>query len=92
MKVKNTSQRNIHILTAHSKAGLPERLVIVAEATHEIDDAEWKKFAGKTTEGLIKNEILKVLEAPKLTEAEAKAAKEAEIAAAKKLLAESKAS
>lgn len=77
MKIKNTTKRNIHIRAPHKfKGALPARLVLVAGATQEIEDATWAGFAGSVVDGNIKCGNLVLVEEPKLSkEAQAEADK-----------------
>jgi hypothetical protein len=99
MKIKSNLEFNTSILARHMKldkdatsvvigGSASEYLLIPAGATIELADSAWKKFEGKTSEGLLKAGHLTMVVAPKLTkkeeaEAEAKAVADAEALLAK---------
>jgi len=101
MKIKSNLEFNTSILARHMKldedatsvvigGSACEYLMLPAGATIELADSEWKKFEGKTSEGLLKAGHLTMVVAPKLTEEEEAKAEEDAIAEAEALIAKLK--
>lgn len=85
MKIKSTLLFNTSLYADHSGtangigSNIPENVVIPAGATLELEDGLWKRL-GKSANELVENGSLVIIEAPKLSDEEQKAADKVELA------------